>query len=137
MNHNIFASIATDSYENTGAKSSNKSHPGYQCTKGWRVKLLHFNRHHYIHLHNNCKVPCRNSKRHQRPCKIFWSCRRKIPKTNIIIPLWISYYMPQKQQNTIRQTTPKVYNQFISAITESLIWLKIIIDTGNKLKVET
>ena len=45
--------------------------------------------------------------------------------------------MPQKQQNIISQTAPNIYNQFLSLITEALIWLKISTDTGNKLKVET
>ena len=31
----------------------------------------------------------------------------KIPKTNIIIPLWQSYYMPENPQNTISQTSHK------------------------------
>ena len=61
----------------------------------------------------------------------------KIPNTNIIIPLWPSYYMPQTPQNTISQTTLKNYNQFRSVRTEDLIWLKITTDTGMKLKVET
>ena len=36
----------------------------------------------------------------------------KIPKTNIIIPLWPSCYMPQNPQNAISQTDFKYYNQF-------------------------
>ena len=34
----------------------------------------------------------------------------KIPKTNIIIPLWPSYYMPQNPQNEMNQTALKHYN---------------------------
>ena len=44
----------------------------------------------------------------------------KIPKTNIIIPFWPPYYMPQNPQNIISQTTIKHYNQFRSVITEAL-----------------
>ena len=61
----------------------------------------------------------------------------KIPKTNIIIPLWPSYYIPQNPQNTISQTALKHYNQLISVKTEALVWVQIATDTGIKLKVET
>ena len=65
--------------------------------------------------------------------KVFGLVIIKIPKTNIIIPLWSSYYMPQ---NIIIKTALKNYNQFRSIITEALVWLKITTDTGNKIKVE-
>ena len=61
----------------------------------------------------------------------------KNSKTNSIISLWSSYYMPQNSQNTIRQTALKHYNQFISVRTEALRQLQIIKDTGKKLKLET
>ena len=41
----------------------------------------------------------------------------------------------KKPENTISQTE-KHYKQFIRFITEALIWLKLTIDTGNKIKVE-
>ena len=56
--------------------------------------------------------------------KSFWPCCNKNTKTNIIIPLWPSYYMPQNLQNTISQTALKNYNQFRSLRTEALIWVK-------------
>ena len=53
----------------------------------------------------------------------------------IIIPLYLSYYMPQNPQHTIIQTSLKHYNQFRSIITEALRWLQITKYKGNKLKV--
>ena len=61
----------------------------------------------------------------------------KIPKTNIIITLWKSYYIPQNPQNTISKTTLKYYNPLKSIITEAMRWFKITTYTGNKIKAET
>ena len=61
----------------------------------------------------------------------------KTPKINIIIPLWLSYYMPQKPQNKTNQTALKHYNEFKNVRTEALRWVQITIDTGIKSKVET
>ena len=36
----------------------------------------------------------------------------KIPKMNIIILFFSTYYMPQNSQNTISQTALKYYSQF-------------------------
>ena len=71
------------------------------------------------------------------PAKGFGLVIIKKPKTSIIIPLWSSYYMPKKPQNTIGKTVLKHYNQFKSLIAESLRWLQITTDTEKKLKVET
>ena len=68
-----------------------------------------------------CKVQLLNYRK--SPVNVFGIVVIKIPKTNIIIPLWISYYMPQNPKNTISQTALKNSNQFRSIITESLIWL--------------
>ena len=61
----------------------------------------------------------------------------KPPRTNIIIPLWPSYYMPHNLQNKISRTTFKNYNEFINVITEALRWVQLTIDIGMKFKVET
>ena len=71
------------------------------------------------------------------PAKGFGFVTVKIPKTNIIFLLWPSYYIPQNLQNTIIQNSLIGYNRFISFTTESLIWLQITTDTGNKLNVGT
>ena len=42
----------------------------------------------------------------------------------------------QNPQNIIRQTALKHYNQYISIITETLIWLQITIDTGKNSKLK-
>ena len=60
-----------------------------------------------------------------------------ITKTNIIIPLCLSYYMLQRPQNTINKTALKNYNQFRSVKNKALRWLQIATDRGKKLKVET
>ena len=73
----------------------------------------------------------------ENPLQNFWSCNNKNSKDNIIIPLWPSYYMPQKTQNTIIQTSLKHYNKYRSVSTEALRWLKIVTDALIKLKVET
>ena len=69
--------------------------------------------------------------------KVFSLVIIEIPKTNIIIPLWPSYYMPQNPQNTISPTALKYYNEFRNVRTEALRWVKINTDTGIKFKVET
>ena len=61
----------------------------------------------------------------------------KKSKTNIIIPLYTSYYMPQNRQNTINQTALKHYNEFRSFRTYALSWVKMTTYTGMKTKVET
>ena len=71
------------------------------------------------------------------PAKGFGLVIPKILKTNIIIPLLPSYYMPQNQQNTIIQNALKHYNKFRSVRTEALRWLQITTDTVIKLKVGT
>ena len=60
-----------------------------------------------------------------------------IPKTSIIIPLWLSYYMPQNPQNKISQTALKNYNESRNFRTEALRWVQMTTDTGIKFKVET
>ena len=82
-----------------------------------------------------CNVQIINGRK--APEKGFGIVMVYITKTNIIIPLWPSYYMLQNPQNTISKTALKYYNQFISVINEALIWLQIATDTGKKLKVET
>ena len=61
----------------------------------------------------------------------------KTIKTNIIVLLKTSYYMPQNPQNKISQIAIKHYIQLISVRTEALIWVQITTDTGMNLKVET
>ena len=82
-----------------------------------------------------CNVQIINDRKY--PVKGFGFVIVKIPKTNIIIPLWTSYYMPQNPQNTILRTALKHNNGFISVKTEALRWLKTTTDTGKKLKYET
>ena len=69
------------------------------------------------------------------PEKCFGLVIIKIPKKNIIIPLWPSYYMPQNPQIAISQTALKRYSGFRNVRTESLIWVQINTDTGIKFKV--
>ena len=61
----------------------------------------------------------------------------EIPKKNIIIPLWPSYYMTQNPQNTISQPTLKHYNELRNVITEAIRWVHITADKGVKFKVKT
>ena len=69
------------------------------------------------------------------PTKSFGLVIIKIPKINMIIILWSSYYMPQNPQSIISQTTLKHCNQVRSVRTETLRWVKITTDTVMKLKV--
>ena len=55
-----------------------------------------------------CNVQILNGRK--SPAKVFGLVIIKIPKTNIIIPLWSSYYMPQNPHNTMSQTALKHYN---------------------------
>ena len=82
-----------------------------------------------------CNIQILNSRKY--PAKHFGLVMVKITKTNIVIPLLPSYYILQKPQNTINQTSLKHYNKFRCLRTEDLIWLHIDTDTGKKLKVET
>ena len=68
------------------------------------------------------------------PANFFGLVIIKTPKTKIIISPWSSYYM---LKNTISQTALKNYIQFMGVKTKALQWLQLIIDTGNKIKVET
>ena len=82
-----------------------------------------------------CNVKILNGRK--APAKGFGLDIIKTPKTNIIIPLWPSYYMPQNPQNTISQTALKNYNESRNFRTEALRWVQMTTDTGIKFKVET
>ena len=73
--------------------------------------------------------------RSKSPVKGFGLVVVKTPKTNIIIPLWLSYYMPQNPQNKMSQTELKHYNKFRSIRNEAVRWLQITKHTQKKLKV--
>ena len=63
----------------------------YICHVKWNMKIL-----------NGSKAPA----------KSIGLVIIKIPKTNIIIPLWQKYYIPQIPQNKTSQIELKYYNQF-------------------------
>ena len=71
----------------------------------------------YIRL-VQCNVQIINGRK--APTKGFGFVIFKNLKTNIIIPIWPSYYMPQKPQNTISKTALKYYNEFRNIKTEAL-----------------
>ena len=54
-----------------------------------------------------------------------------------MIPLWPSYYMTKKAQNTISQAEIKHYNESRSVRTQATRWLQITTDIGIKIEVET
>ena len=80
-----------------------------------------------------CNLKIDNNRK--SPAKGFGIVIIKTPKKNIIIPLWTSYYIPQKSQNTISQTSLKHYNEFINVRTEALRWMQMKTYTGIKFKV--
>ena len=82
-----------------------------------------------------CNVQILNGSK--SPTKRFGLVTIKIPKTNIIISLWPSYYMQQNPQNTISKTAIKHYIEFISVRTEYLRWVKMTTYTVIKLRVGT
>ena len=84
----------------------------------------------YIRL-VKCDVKILNGSKANAPC--FGFVVVKMSKTNIIIPLWPSYYKPQNPKNTISQNSLKHYNQYISVRTEAIRWLQIATYKGNKL----
>ena len=61
----------------------------------------------------------------------------KTPKTNIIIPFWPSYYIPQNPQNTISQTEIRHYKKIRSVRNEYIRLVQTATDKGIKLKFET
>ena len=58
-------------------------------------------------------------------------------RTNIIITILPSYYIPKNLQNTFSKTALKYYKEFRSVRTEAIRWVKITIYSGMKIKVET
>ena len=82
-----------------------------------------------------CNVKITNGRK--SPAKGLGTLIIRVPITNIIIPLWPSYYIPQTPQNAIIQTTLKHYNEFIRVRNEALRWLKVTIDTRDKIKFDT
>ena len=60
----------------------------------------------------------------------------KNTKTNIIIPLWPTHYMPKNPQNKICQIDLKHCDQFRSVRIESLQWMTFTTDSWNKLKLK-
>ena len=78
-------------------------------------------------------MQCTNYRCQKSPCKIFWPYHNK--KTEKILLLRPSNYIPQNPQNTISQTVLKHCNESRSVRTEDLRWVKITTDTGTKIKV--
>ena len=68
-----------------------------------------------------CNVKILNSSKD--PSKVIGIVIIKIPKSNIIITFWPTYYIAQNRQYTINETALKHYNQFRSVKTEALWWL--------------
>ena len=83
----------------------------------------------------NCNI--QNTKGRKPPAKGFGLIIVKNPKTNIIIPLCPSYYIPQNPQNKISKIALKDYNKFRSVRTEVPRWIKNTTDTGMNIEVET
>ena len=61
----------------------------------------------------------------------------RIPKTDMIIPLWPVYHMPENPQNTLSQNALKDYNKFRSVRTEALQWIKFTNHLGNTSRLHT
>ena len=59
------------------------------------------------------------------------------PKTNIITPLWPSYYTPQNPRNTTNLTSLKHYNEFRNVRNKALRWVQMTTYAGIKFIVET
>lgn len=60
-----------------------------------------------------------------------------LPTSEITIPLWPCYYMPDNPQNTISPGAIKIYNKFRNVTTEHLQYVKFTDDTGSKVKLFT
>ena len=61
----------------------------------------------------------------------------QIPSTQMIIPLWPTYYMPDNPQNTLSQNALKSYNEFRSVRTESLGWIHFVNSTSTSARIHT
>ena len=59
---------------------TNKSHPGYQWTTVWSIKLPRVHLHHYVHLYQTYKFQCTNYKWQKSPCNLFGLVIIKVPK---------------------------------------------------------
>ena len=123
---NIFSSIISNYYMDMRKKNTQKSSTqirnaqmdgGSNCHMFTVIIILTYIRP------IKCNVKILNDIK--APVKGFGLVVIKPPKTNIIITLCTSYYIPQNPQNTISQTAIKNYNQFRSGITEALRCLEI------------
>lgn len=59
----------------------------------------------------------------------------KVPGTNLTIPLWPSYHIPQNPQHTISPNAIKHYNNFRTVHTEHLKHITLVNNTGIKEKI--
>ena len=55
-----------------------------------------------------------------------------VPKSDLIIPLYPSYYAPDFPQNTISSDAMKLYNNFRKVTTEALESIQIVDEVGTK-----
>ena len=69
--------------------------------------------------------------------KGFVSVIIRVSNTDLIIPLWPVYYMPDNPQNTISQPAIKFYNKFRSVRTEALRWIQFVQPCGKKTRTNT
>jgi len=59
----------------------------------------------------------------------------KIPKSDIIIPLYPVYYAPTFPQNTVSPNAIKHYNKFRSVRSEALDWIRMVTHVGQKIHI--
>ena len=85
----------------------------YRCTTIWIIKLPCMHWHNMFIYIRPVKCNVKMLKVRKSPENVF-----EPQKTNIIIPLWTSYYMPQNPQKSISKTSIMHYNQFRSVRTE-------------------
>ena len=59
----------------------------------------------------------------------------KIPKTDVILPLYPAYFAPEFPQNTISPNAIKHYNKYRSVWSEALEWIRMVSHVGQKIHV--
>ena len=57
----------------------------------------------------------------------------RVPKSDIILPLYPCYYAPSFPQHTISPPAIKHYNHYRSVRTEALSWVRLVSESGQKL----
>ena len=61
----------------------------------------------------------------------------RLKASQMVIPLYPAYHMPNNPQHTLGLPAVKYYNEMRSVRMETLVWIRLVDQTGNKVIQET